>query len=156
MASPSVNKVFIAGNLTKDPELRHPAQGTSVVSMSVAVNESYKDKDGEWKKKASFFNVVVWGGQAEFVSKYCVKGTPVFVEGKLQTRSYETSAGEKKYITEINASSVQSLAAKANSEGGSSSAARPGDEGKSNQAKSDSDDGFYGDMGDDGSDEVPF
>ena len=154
MASPSVNKVFIAGNLTKDPELRHTSQGTSVASMSVAVNESYKGNDGEWKKKASFFNVVVWGKQAEFVSKYCVKGTPVFVEGKLQTRSYETSAGEKRYITEINASSVQSLAARKSEEGHSGSSAEHSDESASSQSKSDMDDEFYG-MSDDDS-KVPF
>ena len=153
MASPSVNKVFIAGNLTKDPELKHTGQGTSVASMSVAVNESYKGNDGEWKKKTFFFNVVVWGKQAEFVCKYCAKGTPVFVEGKLQTRSYETSAGEKRYVTEVNASSVQSLAARKSEEGHSGSSAEHSD-GSGGKDSSGDDTGFYDGSG--GEDGVPF
>ena len=105
----SLNKVFLLGNLTRDPELRHTPQGTSVASFSIAVNRNYKGNDGEFKKETSYFNIVVWGKIGENCAKYLSKGRPVLVEGRLQTRSYETQDGQKRNITEIVADNVQFL-----------------------------------------------
>ena len=105
----SLNKVFLLGNLTKDPELRHTPQGTSVASFSIAVNRTYKGNDGDFKKETSYFNIVVWGKIGENCAKYLSKGRPVLVEGRLQNRSYETQDGQKRYITEIIADNVQFL-----------------------------------------------
>ena len=147
----SLNKVLIVGNLTKEPELRRTAQGTSVVSLSVAVNESYKDKSGEWKKSTIFLNVVAWGGIADYANKNCHKGTPVFVEGKLQTRSYEGKDGQKRYITEINASSLQALTGGRNDSGDTGEGDHSGSN-KSSGGNAASD--YFG--GDDMADGVPF
>lgn len=107
--SGSLNKVFLVGNLTRDPELRFTAQGTAVANFSIAVNRSYKAGDGEFKKDVNFFNIVVWGKQGENCSKFLNKGRSVLVEGRLQNRSYETQDGNKRTITEIVADNVQFL-----------------------------------------------
>lgn len=107
----NLNKVFLMGNLTRDPELRHTTQGTAVASFSIAVNRSYKGSDGDWKKEVSFFNIVAWGKAGENCAKYLAKGKPIFVEGRLQNRSYETNDGQKRTVTEIVADNVQFLAA---------------------------------------------
>ncbi len=115
----SLNKVFLVGNLTRDPELRFTAQGTAVANFSIAVNRSYKANDGEYKKEVSFFNIVVWGKTGENCSKFLSKGRSVLVEGRLQNRSYETQEGQKRTITEIVADNVQFLGGKGDaSEGG--------------------------------------
>ncbi len=105
----NLNKVFLLGNLTRDPELRHTAQGTSVANFSIAVNRSYKGNDGDFKKEVSYFNIVVWGKTGENCAKYLAKGRAVLVEGRLANRSYETQDGQKRTITEIVADNVQFL-----------------------------------------------
>jgi single-strand DNA-binding protein len=105
----SLNKVFLVGNLTRDPELRFTAQGTAVANFSLAVNRSYRGSDGEFKKEVSFFNIVVWGKTGENCSKFLSKGRSCLVEGRLQNRSYETQDGQKRTITEIVADNVQFL-----------------------------------------------
>jgi single-strand DNA-binding protein len=105
----NLNKVFLVGNLTRDPELRHTAQGTSVASFSLAVNRNYKGSDGEFKKETNFFNIVVWGKVGENCAKYLSKGRSALVEGRLQNRSYETQDGQKRTVTEIIAENVQFL-----------------------------------------------
>ena len=105
----NLNKVFLLGNLTRDPELRHTAQGTSVANFSIAVNRTYKGNDGDFKKETSYFNIIVWGRIGENCAKYLTKGRPVLVEGRLQNRSYETQDGQKRTITEIVADNVQFL-----------------------------------------------
>lgn len=105
----SLNKVFLLGNLTREPELRHTAQGSPVCSFSLAVNRRYKVGE-EWKNEAAFFNIIVWNKLGENCSKYLSKGKPVLVEGRLQNRSYETQEGQKRTITEIVAENVQFLA----------------------------------------------
>lgn len=105
----NLNKVFLIGNLTRDPELRHTAQGTSVASFSLAVNRNYKGSDGEFKKETNFFNIVVWNKLGENCAKYLSKGRSALVEGRLQNRSYETQDGQKRTITEIIADNVQFL-----------------------------------------------
>lgn len=105
----NLNKVFLLGNLTRDPELRHTPQGTSVANFSIAVNRNYKGNDGEFKKETSYFNIIVWGKSGENCQKFLTKGRPVLVEGRLQNRSYETQDGQKRTVTEIVADNVQFL-----------------------------------------------
>jgi single-strand DNA-binding protein len=101
-----VNKVFIFGNLTRDPELRALPSGMNVASFSVATNRVYKDRDGKKQEQTDFHNVVVFGRQADTINQYLKKGSSVFVEGRMQTRSWEKD-GEKKYRTEVIAERVQ-------------------------------------------------
>ncbi|HEY4517400.1 MAG TPA: single-stranded DNA-binding protein [Candidatus Paceibacterota bacterium] len=101
-----LNKAFIIGNLTRDPELRSLPSGVQVGSFSVATNRVWKDKAGAKQESAEFHNIVVFGRQAEIVSQYLKKGSSVLVEGRLQTRSWEQE-GVKKYRTEIVADRVQ-------------------------------------------------
>ena len=101
-----INKAFVYGNLTRDPELRSLPSGVAVTTFSVATNRVWKDKDGQKQENADYHNIVVFGRQAETVSQYLSKGSGVFVEGRMQTRSWE-SDGQKKYRTEIVADRVQ-------------------------------------------------
>ncbi len=103
----NLNKVFIIGNLTRDPELRALPSGTSVVSFGVATNRVWKDKNGAKQEDVQFHNVVVFGRQAEIVNQYLSKGSLVLVEGRIQTRSWEGKDGGKQYRTEIVAERIQ-------------------------------------------------
>lgn len=102
-----INKAFIFGNLTRDPESRALPNGTPVASFSVATNRVYKDKSGAKQESVDYHNVVVFGRQAEIVTQYLRKGSSVFVEGRIQTRSWDDKEGKKQYRTEINAERVQ-------------------------------------------------
>jgi len=103
-----INKVMLFGNLTRDPELRALPSGMNVVNFSVATNRTYKDRDGKKQEQTDFHNVVVFGRQADTVNQYLKKGSSVYVEGRLQTRSWDDKAsGEKKYRTEVVADRVQ-------------------------------------------------
>lgn len=102
-----INKAFVFGNLTRDPELRSLPSGMNVVNFSVATNRTYKDRDGKKQEQTDFHNIVVFGRQADTVNQYLKKGSSVFVEGRMQTRSWEGKDGEKKYRTEIVADRVQ-------------------------------------------------
>ena len=101
-----LNKVIIAGNLTRDPELRALPSGTQVAQFGVATNRVWRDSSGGKREETEFHNIVVFGKQADTCSQYLKKGDGVLVEGKLQTRSWE-SEGQKKYKTEIVAEHVQ-------------------------------------------------
>lgn len=105
----SLNKIFLIGNLTRDPELRYIPSGQAVATFSVAVNRVYTLQSGEKKEDVSFINVVVWGRRAEVCGEYLSKGSPVFVEGRLQSRSWEDQSGQKRYALEVIAMSVQFL-----------------------------------------------
>jgi single-strand DNA-binding protein len=102
-----INKAFIYGNLTRDPESRALPNGTPVTSFSVATNRVYKDKNGAKQESVDYHNVVVFGRQAEIVTQYLRKGSGVFVEGRIQTRSWDDKDGTKKYRTEIVADTIQ-------------------------------------------------
>ena len=102
-----LNKAFIFGNLTRDPELRALPSGMNVASFSVATNRVFRDREGKKQEQTDFHNVVVFGRQADTVSQYLKKGASVFVEGRIQTRSWDGKDGEKKYRTEIVADRVQ-------------------------------------------------
>src|SRR5665213_871793 len=102
-----INKVMLFGNLTRDPELRALPSGMNVASFSIATNRVLKDRDGKKQEQTDFHNVVVFGRQADTVSQYLKKGSSAFVEGRMQTRSWDGKDGEKKYRTEIVADRVQ-------------------------------------------------
>ncbi|MDP2855547.1 MAG: single-stranded DNA-binding protein [bacterium] len=101
------NKVFILGNLTRDPELRNTPTGQSVASFGVATNRVWFDKNRQKQTEAEFHNVVAWGKLAEIASRYLSKGKLVFIEGRLKTRTWEDQSGQKKYKTEIIAEKMQ-------------------------------------------------
>ena len=97
-----LNKAMLFGNLTKDPEIRALPSGIKVASFSLATNRSYKDKNGAKQEKVDFHNIVVFGKQAELIGQYMKKGSSLFVDGRIETRSWEPKeGGEKKYRTEI-------------------------------------------------------
>ena len=101
MASRSVNKVILIGNLGGDPELRHTASNVPVVNFTVATNENWVNKDGVREERTEWHRVVAWRRLAEICHEYLRKGTQVYIEGKLQTRSWEDQSGQKRYMTEI-------------------------------------------------------
>lgn len=117
-----VNKVIIIGNLGQDPETKYLPSGAAVTNFSVAVSESWKDKQtGEIKERTEWVNVEVWGNTAEACEKYLNKGSKVYVEGKLQTDSWDDKdTGQKKYRTKVRADNVQFLDSKSDSQGSGS------------------------------------
>jgi single-strand DNA-binding protein len=105
----NVNRVFLLGNLTRDPELRQTASGMSVTDLGLAVSEKYRNKAGEDVETVCFADIVVWGRQAETCSQYLEKGAPVMIEGRLQLDRWETDAGEKRSRLRVKADRVQFL-----------------------------------------------
>jgi len=105
----SLNKVFLMGNLTRDPEVRHTPKGTAVGYLAMAINMSYRAQDGTEKEEVCYVDVVVWGRQAETCRDYLSKGAPVFVEGRLQLDQWEGPEGEKKSRMRVRADRVQFL-----------------------------------------------
>ncbi|HEX21702.1 MAG TPA: single-stranded DNA-binding protein [Actinobacteria bacterium] len=105
----SLNRVILIGNLTRDPELRYTPSGRAVANFGIAVNRIFTNKDGEKIKKVDFFNIVVWAKQAENCAEYLHKGSPAAIEGRLQSRSWETSDGDKRNTVEVVADNVQFL-----------------------------------------------
>ncbi len=105
----SVNKVLLLGNLGNNPEIRYTNTGTAVANFNLATSESWNDKTGQKQERTEWHRVVVWGKLAELCEKYLSKGRQCFVEGRLQTRSWDDKDGNKRYTTEIVASTVQFL-----------------------------------------------
>ncbi len=115
-----LNRAQVLGRLTQDPEVRQTPSGQSVVSFTVATNRSWKDANGEQKEQAEFHNIVAWGKLAEIVGNYAKKGKRLYVEGRLQTRSWEDNTGMKRWKTEMVADNVILLdGGRASDEGGS-------------------------------------
>jgi single-strand DNA-binding protein len=107
MAGKSVNKVILIGNLGKDPEVKYTPQGTAVAKITLATNERFKGKDGNWQDRTEWHNVVLWQRLAEIAGEYLKKGGKVYIEGRLQTRSWDDKqTGQKKYMTEVVASDL--------------------------------------------------
>lgn len=117
------NKVILVGNLTRDPELRYTPTNRAVVNLGLAVNRTYATADGDRREETDFFRVVVWGRQAETCNQYLSKGRSVLVEGRLQSRSWETEDGQKRNTVEVVAERVQFLGGR--SEEGSFEKAQP-------------------------------
>jgi len=103
----SLNRVILVGNLTKDPEVRSTPDGTSVANLRMAVNRPWTNKQGE--READYFTIVAWRKLAELCGQYLSKGSPVAIEGRLQTRSWETAEGQKRSAVEIVADNIQFL-----------------------------------------------
>jgi single-strand DNA-binding protein len=122
-----VNKVFLLGNVGKDPEIRSTAGGMTVASFSLATADRQKDAQGNWADKTEWHNLVCFQRTAEIVRDYVKKGSQIFVEGKIQTRSWDDkTSGEKKYKTEILVNELSLLGSRAGaSEGGGSSYSKP-------------------------------
>ena len=128
-----LNKVFLYGNLTRDPELKALPSGSNVASFGLATNRTYKDKNGQKQEATEFHNIVAFGRTAEVIAQYCKKGRPIFVEGRLQTRSWDDKETNKKqYRTEIIIDNFQ-FGADAKG-GGAPSTSRGADEGPSEQS----------------------
>lgn len=111
-----MNKAILIGRLTRDPELRYTGSNRAVCQITVAINRTFSNQNGE--READYINVVVWDKQAENVSKYLSKGRLVAVEGRIQTRSYDNNEGKKVYVTEVVASNVQFLESRSSQNGG--------------------------------------
>lgn len=98
----SVNKVILIGNLGKDPEVKYTPQGTPVAKFSLATNERYKDKEGNWQDRTEWHNIVLWQRLAEIAGEYLKKGSKVYIEGRIRTDSWDDKqSGQKKYMTQI-------------------------------------------------------
>lgn len=106
-----VNKVILVGRLGADPDLKTVGQGQSVARLSLATSENWTSKDGQKQERTEWHRIVVWGKQAENCSKHLSKGRQIYVEGRLQTRQWEDQQGQKRYTTEIIATTVQFLSA---------------------------------------------
>ncbi len=104
-----VNKVILVGRLGQDPEIRYTTNGTAVANFSVATSENWTNKEGQKEERTEWHRVVAWARLAELCGEYLSKGRQVYVEGRLQTRSYQDRDGNKRYITEIRADTVQFL-----------------------------------------------
>lgn len=105
-----MNKVFLIGRLTRDPELRYTGSNTAVASFSLAVNRNFTNQAGE--REVDFINIVVWRKQAENVKNYLTQGSQVAIDGRIQTRSYDDNEGKKRYVTEVVADNVEFLGTK--------------------------------------------
>lgn len=107
-----VNKVILIGNLGRDPELRYLPSGQAVVKFTLATGAKWKDKDGQLQERTDWHNIVAFGRQGEVCNEYLKKGSPVYIEGRIQTRSWEDKDGNKKYMTEIVAQLINLLGRK--------------------------------------------
>ena len=146
----SVNKVILIGNLGKDPELRYTPGGSAVVNFPIATNERWKDKDGNPQERTEWHNIVLWGRLAEIANDYLKKGSPVYIEGRLQTRSWDDRDGNKRYTTEIVGTQMQMLG---RAEGGGGGRMPEQDEG---QARGGGAQSGEEKSGDDVDDDLPF
>jgi single-strand DNA-binding protein len=119
MAGRSLNRVQLIGNLGKDPEIKYTPQGTPVARITIATNERFKDKDGNWQDRTEWHNVTLWQRMAEIAGEYLKKGGKVYIEGRLQTRSWEDKqTGQKRYATDIVASDMILLGGRGEGGGG--------------------------------------
>jgi single-strand DNA-binding protein len=107
-----VNKVILVGNLGKDPELRYTPSGQAVSTFTLATNRKWKDREGQMQDQTDWHNIVSWGRQAEIAKEFLKKGSPVFLEGRIQYRSYNDRDGNKRFITEVVVQNMQMLGRK--------------------------------------------
>jgi len=148
--------VILVGNLGADPDMRYTPSGQGVCELRLATSESWNDKNGQRQERTEWHRIVVWGKRAEVCSKYLSKGRQVYVEGRIQTRTYDDKDGNKRYITEIIASDVQFLAG---GSGGRDGATRSGGREDGPPPPSDGDFAGFGGGGGGGGgpdDDIPF
>ncbi len=147
-----VNKVILVGNLGKDPEVRQISPNQTVCQFRIATGESWIDKNGQKQERTEWHSIVTWGKIAEICGKYLSKGRQVYVEGRLQTRSWEDQQGQKRYTTEIIASTVQFLGNISSERGANPAAGASFGGGSSNFSPTD----FGPEPSFDTNDEIPF
>jgi len=125
MAGKSVNKVILIGNLGKDPELKYTPQGTAVAKFSLATNDRYKDKEGQWQDRTEWHNITAWARTAEIAGEYLKKGGKVYIEGSLRTHSWDDKqSGQKKYMTEVVVNDLVLLSGRGEGAGDSAGSSR--------------------------------
>jgi single-strand DNA-binding protein len=113
----SINKVILVGNVGKEPEVRYSSSGTPVANFSLATNEKFKDRNDQWQERTEWHSIVAWKRLAEIVGEYVAKGSKVYIEGKIQTSSWQDrQSGERKYRTEIVARDLLLLGSRVNSD----------------------------------------
>ncbi|MDI6802251.1 MAG: single-stranded DNA-binding protein [Bacteroidota bacterium] len=137
MASKSLNKVMLIGNLGKDPELRYTANGTAVASFSIATTDSWKNTEGAVQERTEWHNIIAWNKLAEVCGEWLKKGQKVYIEGNIRTRNYDDKDGKKKYVTEIYADNLIMLGG---GKGASTSSGEPKEEGVTPPLSSQQDD----------------
>lgn len=115
---------MLIGNVGKDPEIRHLESGTAVANITLATTERYKDRNGELQEQTEWHNVVLWRGLADVTERFVRKGSQIFIEGKIRSRSWEDQSGQKRYTTEIVADNMQLLGRR--SDNPANAPARPG------------------------------
>ncbi|RMH61669.1 MAG: single-stranded DNA-binding protein [Calditrichaeota bacterium] len=125
MSRGTVNKVILLGRLGKDPEMRYAPSGMAIATFSLATNHRQKNKDGEWEEKTEWHNILAFNKTAEVAGEYLRKGKLVFVEGRLQTSSWEDDKGQKRYRTEIVVNDLQMVGSRGDEQGGAPQASRP-------------------------------
>jgi len=149
----SVNKVILVGNVGKDPEVKHLESNVSVANFPLATSETYTNKNGEKVTTTEWHNIVCWRGQATLAENYIRKGSQIYIDGRIRTRSYDAQDGTKRYITEIYADSIQLL-------GKRDAGTTTMEEHKSNEKNSvnepSGDQGSYGSGIDKADDDLPF
>jgi single-strand DNA-binding protein len=120
-----VNKVILVGNLGKDPETSYTPSGQSVTKFTMATSRSYKDKSGELKEETEWHNIVAWGRTGEICQQYLTKGNQAYVEGRIQSRTWEDKEGKKRYNTDIVADNIVLLGGRGDGGGGGEPQGRP-------------------------------
>ena len=146
----AVNKVILVGNVGKDPEVRYIDSGAAVANFSLATSETYKNKNGERVTNTEWHNIVLWRGLAEIAEKYVKKGTQLYIEGKIRTRSYDDQNGNKRYITEIIGDSMKMLSKVQSDNSQSANQSQNQDQSQSPNPTADSN------FGPDETDDLPF
>jgi single-strand DNA-binding protein len=141
----SLNKVMIIGNLGRDPEMRYTPSGQAVTQFTVAVNRYYKNQQGERQEETEWFRVVAWAQKAEYAAEYLRKGNKVYIEGRLQTRSWEGQDGQKRYTSELIANQIENLERRPRDESGDPGP-RPPAEGGDRPAAADTPDTEFDDL----------
>ena len=120
-----VNKVILIGNLGRDPEIRYTRDGTAVANLNIATSDSWKDAQGERQERTEWHRVVAWDKLAEIAKEYLAKGKQVYIEGRLQTRSWEDKDGHKRYTTEVRADQMVMLGGRGGDDSGGARDAGP-------------------------------
>ena len=148
----SINKVILIGNVGKDPEVRHLESNVSVANFTLATSENYTNKSGEKVTTTEWHNIVCWRGLATVAENYIHKGSQIYVDGKIRTRSYDAQDGSKRYVTEIYADTIQLLGKKG--EGTFAEGSKPTE--VSHVGEPNNDPVSYGGTGDKEDDDLPF
>lgn len=147
----SVNKVLLLGRLGKDPELKYTPSGVAVCSFSIATSEAWQDKAGQKQERVEWTNIVVWNKLAELCNQYLAKGRQAYIEGSLQTRSWDDKDGNKRYTTEVVAKTVQFLGGPSTGAGASNGASNNNGGGANDSAAN-----YHGSDNSFTSDDIPF